>query len=368
MNAPSPKLKLADKPQWQFSTPPLCDELIPAAQQIITLQEEDGAIPWYDDGPWDSWNHTEGAMALAVMGEMEAANKAFECLKTRQEDNGSWQCEYGNTVPMADEVTMARKSDGVQTGDKYHDTNMAAYPAVGLWHHYQLNGDIDFVREYWPVIKKGVQFVLSLQRPKGDILWASEALQGEADDNTLRAGNASIYKSLYCAIELAKLMGEPYDAWAEARERLGTALRNHPALFDRDGEDRLKYAMDWYYPVLGGVLTGEAGHDHLIRRWDEFIEDGEGCRCVTTEPWATIAEGCELVMALLLVGDRPRGEQLFLDQLKHHDGEGVFWMGRQFAHDAFWPMEKPSWTQAALILAADALYDWTPASKVLIEA
>ena len=40
-------------------------------------------------------------------------------------------------------------------------------------------------------------------------------------------------------------------------------------------------------------------------------------------------------------------------------------MGWQFEEAIFWPQEKPSWTQAAVILATDALNTVTPASGVL---
>ena len=39
-------------------------------QRILDLQTPQGAIPWFEDGPWDPWNHVESAMALTVTRQM----------------------------------------------------------------------------------------------------------------------------------------------------------------------------------------------------------------------------------------------------------------------------------------------------------
>ena len=44
-----------------------------AEGRILEVQCQDGAIPWYKNGPWDPWNHCECAMALAVTGQVGAA-------------------------------------------------------------------------------------------------------------------------------------------------------------------------------------------------------------------------------------------------------------------------------------------------------
>ncbi|MCF6292971.1 MAG: hypothetical protein L3J04_06205, partial [Robiginitomaculum sp.] len=45
---------------------------------------------------------------------------------------------------------------------------------------------------------------------------------------------------------------------------------------------------------------------------------------------------------------------------------GGYWMGWQSQEDIFWPMERPSWTAAAVILALDALHNISPASQLLV--
>jgi hypothetical protein len=62
--------------------------------------------------------------------------------------------------------------------------------------------------------------------------------------------------------------------------------------------------MDWYYPVLSVPCPGEAARDRLESRWDEFVLDGVGVRCVSDQPWVTAAETAECVMALDAIGMR----------------------------------------------------------------
>ena len=57
-----------------------------------------------------------------------------------------------------------------------------------------------------------------------------------------------------------------------------------------------------------GVFHKDIGgaNARLAARWHDFVEEGLGCRCVQEEPWVTVAESCELVMALLAAGDHAR--------------------------------------------------------------
>jgi len=57
--------------------------------------------------------------------------------------------------------------------------------------------------------------------------------------------------------------------------------------------------MDWFYPILTGVVQASAAHQRILARWETFVEEGFGCRCVSDEPWVTVAESCELTLALL---------------------------------------------------------------------
>ena len=60
--------------------------------------------------------------------------------------------------------------------------------------------------------------------------------------------------------------------------------------------------MDWYYPVLSGAFNKSESIKILKEKWDEFVVDGLGCKCVKEEPWVTAAESSELVLSLMKVG------------------------------------------------------------------
>ena len=122
--------------------------------------------------------------------------------------------------------------------------------------------------------------------------------------------------------------------------------------------------MDWFYPELAGVYTGREAQARLASRWDEFVEPGLGCRCVQEEPWVTVAETCELVMALLAAEDHHRAVAVYSWLHQWRSGDGAYWTGYQFAEDLLWPDEKPTWTAGAILLAADALTGHTPAANL----
>jgi hypothetical protein len=156
------------------------------------------------------------------------------------------------------------------------------------------------------------------------------------------------------------VVGEPQPGWELAAGRLGHALRRHEDLFDT----KPRYSMDWYYPVLGGVLRDGDGIARLDRRWDEFVVDGLGIRCVADRPWVTGAETCELALALDNLGDTGRAVGLVADMQHLRDPDGSYWTGYVYADRARWPVERSTWTAAAVVLAADALSGTTAGSGV----
>jgi hypothetical protein len=205
--------------------------------------------------------------------------------------------------------------------------------------------------------------VLALQSRHGEIDWAVDE-QGRAKGDALITGCSSIFKSLECAHNIAVTLGESRPHWLRARAALGEALRARPERFDRTWESKSRYSMDWFYPVLAGVYTGAAARERLASRWDEFVEPGLGCRCVVEEPWVTVAESCELVMALLAAGDHARAVELYSWLHQWRSDSGDYWTGYQFVEDVLWPEERPTWTAGAILLAADALTGHTAASRL----
>ncbi len=328
--------------------------------RILELQLSNGLIPWFEDGPWDSWNHAECVMALAVAGEFQAARAGLDALVQAQGTDGAFLCNYGNALPMADHVSIARVE-----GPKVKDTNFTAYVATAV-EHYRLLEGTNAASEYWPMVRAAVDHVLDFQHEAGDISWCAEAHRTTIDD-ALIAGSASIFASLGHALELAEAMHDPQPYWQEAHRRLGAALRHSPERFGRTGKDKGLFAMDWYYPVLAGVYQEDEAIARLRQDWERFVEPDLGCRCVVDQPWVTVAETCELVIAALRSGMMNEAATLLEGIEQRRDEQGAFWMGWQFEELIDWPAERPSWTQAAYVLAVDALEKLTPASMIFAD-
>lgn len=329
-----------------------------ALERILEVQRPDGAIPWFEDGPWDPWNHVESAMALSVMGEHRAAAAAYDHLRRTQRPDGAWMGEYGSELPFVDRLHMAR-----QKAPEFLDSNFIAYVAVGVWHRFQLTGDRALARSDYKMVSAALDFVLTLQTEYGDISWAQEAV-GTSVDDALVAGNCSIAKSLECGAALGRSLGVDVSHFIEGRRRLADALRDRPERFDRHGKNA-RFAMDWYYPALSGVFAKDDAATRLEEGAPRFVAPDFGCRCVEDEPWVTAAETAELALAWRAAGDLDRAER-FLNQARAlADDSGAVWMGWQMEERIFWPRERPSWTQAAAVLAADAVYNVTPAARVL---
>ena len=319
--------------------------LASTARYIAQLQLPSGALPWFTGGIVDPWDHVEAIMGLSIGGYHAEARRGFDWLATTQREDGAWYAAYTDTEPA--DATRA-------------ETNFVAYPATGLWHYYLITGDVDTVLRHWPMVERALDFVTNLRTEEGEVYWALDTDKGISRD-ALVTGCSSIYKSLLCGAELAHLAGADTVAWHRARTRLGDAIRTKPHLFDRTWPSKDRYSMDWFYPVLTGVYTGQQAIERIDRRWEEFVETDLGCRCVVEEPWVTMAETCELILACLNIGHVERARQLFSNLQRFQVEDGSWWTGYVFKDDVHWPDERPTWTSAAILLAADALFRLTPA-------
>jgi len=315
---------------------------------IACVQESDGAIPWFQEATMDPWDHVESAMGLTIGGRFDEAKAAYHWLKYNQLENGTWLAAY----------RQGKVEDGTRA-----ETNFVAYVATGVWHHFMVTQDLEFLELMWPTVEEAIEFVLRLQGDKGQIYWCEDTTLGIREDS-LVTGCSSIYKSLECALNIATRLEIQVPEWALARTRLGRALRHHPEVFDRTWDSKSRFAMDWFYPVLTGVIQGHEARSHLQQRWDTFVVANLGSRCVSDEPWVTVAESCELVMALLAAGEGLRAAQLFSWLHQFRDDDGAYWTGYVYPDDALWPEERPTWTAGAVLLAADALSHHTAACQL----
>jgi hypothetical protein len=314
------------------------------ADFITALQKPSGEIPWSEGGKTDPWDHVESAMGLSAAGRLAEAERAYRWLARTQLPDGSWWSATRNGVPE----------------DRTRDSNLASYIAVGVYHHYLMTGEADFLRRLWPALEAGIDYAVGLQAQTGEIRWAKNG-DGVIDPMALLTGSSSVYMSLKCALAVAAHLGRRRSDWETALAKLGEAIRHRPSLFNMM---KTRFSMDWYYPVLCGAVTGSEARKRIDRSWEKFVVPEWGVRCVSDRPWVTIAEGSELVLTLVAIGETERAA-IVLDWLKDKRYEdGSYWMGVTFPDGVIWPEERTSWTAAAVILAHDALTEMTPAARL----
>jgi hypothetical protein len=314
------------------------------ASLIVNTQRPDGEIPWCQGQKSDPWDHVESAMGLAVGGYLSEARRAFEWLAAMQLEDGSWYTAYRQGVPV----------------DKTRDANLSSYVAVGLWHYYLITRDLTFLTQMWPTLSRAINFALHLQTPSGEIYWAISP-KGNIDRMALLTGSSSIYMSVKCALAIAKLLGFRKPSWGIALSRLAGAIRNKPYLFNMT---KSRYSMDWFYPILAGVITGNEAQKRIDKYWKKFVVEDRGVRCVSDKPWVTIAETSELCLALAAMGNLELTRIVFNWICDRRYEDGSYWCGFTCPDLTVWPEDKITWTNAAVLIAADAIYNLTPASML----
>jgi len=309
---------------------------------ILSLQRESGDIPWHRDGKTDPWDLVETIMGLNIGKSFHASYRAFEWLKKMQNPDGSWYSSYLDGKPQ----------------DRTCETHMAAYIAVGLFQTWLINKDTRFLEQMWPTMEKGVEYAISLQTKEGDIYWAKSP-EGKVDPMSLLTGASSIFMSLKCALTIAGVLGKRKIAWEKSFCLLRDSIQENIHIYNAS---KSRFSMYWFYPVLSGALTNKKASLRIEKQWEQYIIEGQGARCVSDQPWVTIAETCELVLALFAMGDIKKAGLVFSWIQKRVYDDKTFWCGYTYPDMVIWPEEKISWTNAVVLMAADALYGLTPAS------
>jgi hypothetical protein len=304
-------------------------------------------IPWFPDGHADPWNHIEATMALDVAGLHEEALLGYQWLMDLQLPDGSWHNYYQENEVEQDKV----------------DSNCVAYIATGVLHHYLISKDRGFLETMWSVVEPAIEFVLALQTQRGEVLWARHS-DGTPWSYALLTGSSSISHSLRAALAITEELGIERPEWKMKGQRLVNAIKTIPEAF----APKKRWAMDWYYPVLAGVITGEDGLSHLTAKKSEFEIQGKGIRCVSDRPWVTTAETCECAMAYLAVGDRTHAIDLFSKIQDYRDRNGSYLTGVVYPENISFPENEIStYSAAAAILTADALLGLSAADRVFID-
>ena len=314
------------------------------AGMIANIQKKSGEIPWCEGEKTDPWDHVEAAMGLGIGRYLGEARQAFKWMAKMQLDDGSWYAAYKDGIPE----------------DTTRDTNMSSYIAVGLFHYYLITGDITFLKKMWQTVKSAINFALSLQAHGGEIYWAISP-EGKVDTMALLTGSSSVYMSIKCALAIAKQLGYNMPAWHEGLTKLRQAIQQRPYHFNIT---KSRYSMDWFYPILSGVLAGEKAQRRVEKFWKKFVVEGKGVRCVSDRPWVTVAETCELSLALSAMGNLNLSKIVFSWIQNRTNEDGSYWCGFTCPDMTIWPKDKSTWTNAVVLIAADAIYNLTPASQL----
>ena len=317
---------------------------------IKSIQYKSGAIPSNEDGTHDPWDHIESIMGLNIYKDIEASKSAFNWLTHHQNSDGSWYAKY-------------YKRDAIE---KNKPTHFSHYIAVAALHFFRIFKDINFLQSIWSSIELAVNFSVELQQDNGTIPWSINN-NNQIENDYLLTGCSSILKSIECGIALSKILNqtENIEKWKKAHLLLSNAIQDPDGKFDLI-KDRKRFSMDWYYPILSGCLKQDEKLHYINRIFKDFYLDGIGIKCVIEEPWVTVAETSEFILALMCAGYDDEAKRLLFDVLNISDEEGIPFMGWQYEQNIFWPEEKPSWTAAALMLSADCVLDYSDASDLFI--
>ncbi len=321
-------------------------DLAETGASIEAVQLPSGMIPWFEGGHADPWNHVEAAMALSATGRVEAAERAYEWLCATQREDGAWHAYYTS----AGEVEEPRL-----------DTNVTAYIATGVRQHHAATGDDGFLEEMWPALERAIDWALRWQAPSGALAW-SVSPDGVPGGFALLAASSSACMSLSSAIACAQALGRERPHWEAALRRLALAVAFFPGGFLPKDE----FAMDWYYPVLSGALSGGAAELRVDAGWRSWVVEGHGVRCRSDGEWVTAAETAECALACIRLGRRQAASRL-LHWVRELRGDGgSYATGTVRPEGAEFPLgERTTYSAAAVVLAGDALAG-SPAAAALL--
>ena len=183
-------------------------------------------------------------MALDLGGRRAEAERAYEWLVDLQRADGSWHQYY-----------IAGDDGSTQVEQDKLDANVCAYVAAGVWHHWLLTDD------------RGLRRGDVARRRAGHRLRARPADAPRRDPlgPPRRRHPVELRPAHRLVVDLPQpaLRHRHRRAARPRAARLGALGRPAGPRRSADVPDAFapkhRWAMDWYYPVLGGVVLGDAG-------------------------------------------------------------------------------------------------------------
>ena len=177
--------------------------------------------------------------------------------------------------------------------------NGGAWLATHLWQHYLYTGDVDFLREWYPVIKGTADFYLDYMVPhpnypeKGDevehwlvVVPSVSPEQGPAGKSTpITAGctmdNQIVFDALSNTLHAARILGED-PAYQEKLEQtlallppmqIGSRKQLQEWLIDADGSDRQHRHISHLYGLYPSNQISPYNHNELFAAAKQTLTD-----------------------------------------------------------------------------------------------
>ena len=294
----------------------------PSKNWIISNQSPSGAIFWDEKAKCDPWDHCECLIALAIYEEWEHFWRGVNWFITNLNEDGLIYAEFQNEKPSK----------------LHYESHHAPYIIMPLIQASLIDKEQDYKKiltnEQLLKLENIFEVLDDFKDEDGYFYWAKDS--NGYSDNSLITASMSIFLSL-----VAKDKSFPKfktEMWQEK--------------FNRDGVDRSRFSMDFYYPFLAGIKNNKKEFLDLL---DNYYVKGLGVKCVAEEPWVTIAESSECVISALIHDNENIAKQIFNDIQQFQNKNGIFPTGYQYNMEIFWPEENSTWTNAAVIIAAHAL-------------
>ncbi|MHB8189295.1 MAG: prenyltransferase/squalene oxidase repeat-containing protein [Ferrimicrobium sp.] len=314
------------------------------ASWLVSIQHDNGMIAWTPSHHADPWNHSEAVLALLLEGEVLAARAGIDWL--------------GSVVNRDGSLFQYYQRNGVK--EPRIDLNSCLYPAVAIAGYLRATDyayDTDQILGWFD---RTTAFVLAHQRSDGSFPWALGADRRPLSGSLVAASSAMVLSLEAIRLideDLGRVRPEVVGAESGLREWLAGPM---PGVIDK-GE----WAMDWYYPVLAGVVSRSRVDELLGHLFSIHGVDGEGIRAVASAPWVTTAETAETAMALVRLGRGADARKLLGGTRALRRNDGSYLTGWVLPGRTSFPDQECSTYSAAAVLIAHHLVELDRAATLI---
>ena len=316
---------------------------------IAEWQLPNGMIPWFPGGHADPWNHVEAAMALALGDRMRGGRAGLRLA-------GRPPAARRLLAP----VLPGRRGRAGQARRQRHRLRrrrrvapLAAHQGPGL--------PRDAVAGRRPRHRASC----STCRPSGARSSGPAtptARRGRSPCSPARRASATA-----CAARSPSPTSSATSGPTGRRppRRLAHVIRTEPDAF----APKHRWAMDWYYPVLAGVLPGDEGRERLAARLDAFVMEGRGralrVRPARGSPWPRPASA-PWPTSPSASGTPP--STLFGWAQQYREPGGRYWTGTVYPEGVHFPGgEQSTYTAAVGRARRRRLSGAGPASELFVD-